>query len=485
MEKAQTVKLSQLKNQPGSGEDAFVRVVSSTQEIATLRRLLREIIGGPAFKGSQRSGQFLEFVIEQSIAGNFNQLKERLIGVELFKRKPSYDTGDDAIVRVTASDVRKRLLQHYGWFGSDCEFRIELPLGSYVPRVTRKNAADIVEPNLPEPLQPPKASAIAEAGPQQAATPDAREHLGKTSSAAQFSSKWLQVRSVATLLLAVAFGWWLRSTGQSASSHPAYAILPWSAIFAAQGVPHLITSDANIDTIQGTTKTNLSLSDYANHSYVPKPEALTPEQLNFVKVLLSADSSAATPDLPITAKIAGIAQTFSKQLSVQASRSFQLSFLSSSDNFVFLGSPRSDPWFSVFASALSFQFVYDPVRGSEYIRDLHPQPKEQANYIPSANGGGTGYSFAVVAFVQNPDQVGEVLLLAGADGEATGAAGDFVTDLPRLSRALEACGIEPAGPARHFEMLLQTNTMAGVWRKTEVVTCHLLNNTPLLARPPH
>ena len=75
--------------------------------------------------------------MEQAIAGHSEALKERLIGVELFGRSPSYDTGDDAIVRVTASDVRRRLLQHYGVYGAGSDFRITLPQGSYVPEITR------------------------------------------------------------------------------------------------------------------------------------------------------------------------------------------------------------------------------------------------------------------------------------------------------------------------------------------------------------
>ena len=55
-------------------------------------------------------------------------MKERVIGIKLFGRDPSYDTGEDAIVRVTASDVRRRLLQHYGKYGFTSEFRISLRL---------------------------------------------------------------------------------------------------------------------------------------------------------------------------------------------------------------------------------------------------------------------------------------------------------------------------------------------------------------------
>lgn len=118
-------------------EAQISRIVESKQDIAALRQHVKEIVDGPAFKGSARSGQFLQYVVDQSIAGHFDSLKERLIGVELFGRSPSYDTGEDAIVRVTASDVRKRLLQHYGRNGASSEFRVSLPLGSYIPEIVQ------------------------------------------------------------------------------------------------------------------------------------------------------------------------------------------------------------------------------------------------------------------------------------------------------------------------------------------------------------
>ena len=91
----------------------IAQVARSPEGKALLKRYLNEITGGSAFKGSPRSAQFLEYIIWQSATGKIADLKERTIGVELFGRSPAYDTGEDAIVRVTASDVRKRLVQHY------------------------------------------------------------------------------------------------------------------------------------------------------------------------------------------------------------------------------------------------------------------------------------------------------------------------------------------------------------------------------------
>ena len=115
----------------------IARILVSEEDLKAFQQHLEAVISGEAFRGSQRSAQFLRYVVDRSVNGHCDELKERLIGVELFGRSPSYDTGEDAIVRVTASDVRRRLLQHYGGLGTGSEFRIRLPLGTYIPEISR------------------------------------------------------------------------------------------------------------------------------------------------------------------------------------------------------------------------------------------------------------------------------------------------------------------------------------------------------------
>jgi hypothetical protein len=61
-------------------------------------------------------------------------LKERSLGIEVFRREPHYDTNQDPIVRGTAGEVRKRLAQYYLETGGGA-FRLSLPSGSYVPEI--------------------------------------------------------------------------------------------------------------------------------------------------------------------------------------------------------------------------------------------------------------------------------------------------------------------------------------------------------------
>src|SRR6202011_3484526 len=96
---------------------------------------------------------------------------------------------------------------------------------------------------------------------------------------------------------------------------------------------------------------------------------------------------------------------------------------------------------------------------SEFIRNRHPRTGEAATYVPTAQGWGTGHAYGIVALVGNPNQAGQVLLLAGSDAEATEAAAKLATNLDMLAAALKANGMDPAGPPRHFEMLLRVSTL--------------------------
>jgi hypothetical protein len=102
-----------------------------------IRDELETILASDFFRGSKRSQSFLRFVVEAALSGDGERLKERTLGIELFDRDPSYDTGEDAIVRVKANEVRRRLAQYATTADPDRVVRIELPPGSYLPRIHR------------------------------------------------------------------------------------------------------------------------------------------------------------------------------------------------------------------------------------------------------------------------------------------------------------------------------------------------------------
>jgi hypothetical protein len=462
-----------------SAEDrpAQARAAEKEADIAAIRKHLAEVAAGAAFRGSHRSAQFLRYVVEQTIEGHFDSLKERVIGVELFGRSPAYDTGEDAIVRVTASDVRKRLLQHYGQYGATSGLRITLPLGSYVPVITHENgplvtAASAVVSGEALHLSP------AEDGTDQ--EPDrvasrvfVDEKEARREPRRSRGRLWARVAIAILCAVGLFAGGQLLGRYQALSPNPMLNSSPWHIFLNSSHPTHIVFSDPAMVEVQELTGHQISASDYANRQYLPDPKTLSPEVSRACSVILGAGISAAV-DPPIAVEIASLGQILAKKLLVGSARDLRMPDLQTDDNFVFLGSPRSDPWTALFSDQLDFRFVFNNDAGQEIIHNYRPRGHEISDYLPTALGGGTGESYAIVALVQNLDQNGQVLLLAGADAEGTEAAGRFVTDLPRFAAALDQCGDTHRGGSTHFEFLLRLNTMAGSPHNTDVVACHLL-----------
>src|ERR1035438_5964228 len=121
-------------NHEESGRTATESADPGRNRHADVLSQLTQIQNSHAFRNSARSKEFLSYVVEQVLAGHPENLKERSIGVNLFHRAPSYDTGDDPIVRVKAGEVRRRLAEYYAAETSAPPLHIELPVGSYVPK---------------------------------------------------------------------------------------------------------------------------------------------------------------------------------------------------------------------------------------------------------------------------------------------------------------------------------------------------------------
>jgi len=108
------------------------RMSVAKEGLATrVQKALDEILKSTPFRASKQSQQLLQYIVDHSLAGHLEQLKERIIGAEVFGRPLDYDTNQDPIVRARAAEVRKRLAQYYVGEGSGSAIRIEICPGSY------------------------------------------------------------------------------------------------------------------------------------------------------------------------------------------------------------------------------------------------------------------------------------------------------------------------------------------------------------------
>src|SRR5689334_5293237 len=110
------------------------RMNSETCETQLLKEELERVLSSASFARSERVSKLLRFVVERHIEGRDDELKESLIGVEVFGRSPDYDPKLDSTVRTEAVRLRARLNKYYAAEGARDPLIIELPKGGYVPR---------------------------------------------------------------------------------------------------------------------------------------------------------------------------------------------------------------------------------------------------------------------------------------------------------------------------------------------------------------
>src|SRR5579884_499519 len=100
---------------------------------AAVREQLERIRASAPFRSSRNCLVFLDYIVNATLDGRVDSLRERTLGTHVFGRDADYDTNDDPVVRATATQVRRRLAQYYQGAGHEQELRIDLPTGSYQP----------------------------------------------------------------------------------------------------------------------------------------------------------------------------------------------------------------------------------------------------------------------------------------------------------------------------------------------------------------
>ncbi len=451
---------------PGRADHAsHAAAIARISEIAIHARVLKDhlhqVLESPAFRGSRRSQELLRHIVENALEGRFDQLKERIIGVEVFSRPLSYDTGGDSIVRVSASDVRKRLYHYYADTGSDSRFRIELPAGSYIPEF-REMVADEAAPARPVPAQ----MEVFIAEPQtfhsriQAVAP---------------GRNWVLYGLLAITISAVALAgyFWVqnRSLRSSAKTDkPDVNVMPWPALFDKKHRANVIVSDAGFAAIQDLLGIQIPLSDYTSLNYPPKD--VKSDSMRAATFLAKRHFTAAV-DAVIATKISELSESSGSQIQVRAARSLNIQDFKNDDSFVLLGSMRANPWVVLFDDQADFTMEYSPVMKKPICLNKRPKRGEAGEYVPTiAFFGQTGVSYAILAFVANPNQSGNALLIEGTSAEGTEIAGKLVTNPERFAQVLRQGGLDPTGPARHFQILLRVSMMAGSPSGFEVAAFH-------------
>src|SRR5215831_9938081 len=106
---------------------------------SAVRAQLGKILASPVFANSPRMSRFLRFIVETTLDGNGERIKEYVIAIEVFEKAEDYDPQADSTVRTEASKLRSRLTRYYETEGREDLLVITIPKGSYVPQFENCN----------------------------------------------------------------------------------------------------------------------------------------------------------------------------------------------------------------------------------------------------------------------------------------------------------------------------------------------------------
>jgi hypothetical protein len=444
---------------------AFAKISEAIKHEPEIRLHLDEILRGSAFKGSHRSQAFLQHIVEQALHGDAADLRERSIGMTLFGRPATYDTADDAIVRVTASDVRKRLLQHYGNAGVEAKLRINLPSGSYVPEFCVNHVAALLPVDAPAPA-PPRTETQVVAPAITPALPQVHGH--------SLSKRW-RMAAIASLCVCVALLVWFavaryvrdREAGENAF------------VAAFQGTPRevqVVVADDALVLMQVLLDRRFTLQEYENLTYLNVPELVTKKELLRFWGSLSTRQITNVGDLQNGNRIAADLQVRGWSVSIRQARQMHARNFRTG-NFVILGSSFSNPWADLFtADSANFPIAELPRPGKpEIILNRHPLKGEPETFEVHVDPKtGKKVTFARVSLLENSAHSGRVLLVAGQSMSATEMAGEMLLRNDSTAQIERMLGLPVNGRLPDLEMVLRVSEQNEIGDAVELAAARKL-----------
>lgn len=404
-----------------------------------IREHLDVILASDEFAASRRASELLQHLVARALGGDTGSLKERLLGVEIFHRRSDYNTSTDAIVRVTANDVRRRLAQFYAKHPVQ-PLRIYLPLGSYVPDFIGAQSHEAEKdipasiPTLEEHAAPadPLHTASAATTPPAVAPP----HTESVPAVPAARPRFLQYAFFGLgLLLAVAAGWWMRGRvhtyGVQDEAYSFYADLLGPIGLRSTEKTEIAITNPHLLLYLGLPHPGPPLG--ANIKDIPVPQDMA-EVLNKT----ANDNQADFPyhhffvDWSNYTGLGEAKAAFGLARTLQATgRSAQLTeerFLNwesaRQEHLIILGAPHESRFVQDTLSAANFTMGYNS------IHNAHPAHGEQDDYVRS-KGEDTLEDYGLIWMTQSPSGT-RILVLAGLTSAGTAGVGEFFSDPSRM-----------------------------------------------------
>jgi hypothetical protein len=407
-----------------------------------VRSQLEKLVSDGRFAASKRYPYLLRYIVEQTLAGNEDDLKERTLGVEVFHRPPDYDTNADPVVRLCAAEVRKRLAQYYQSPAHGGELRIDLNPGSYVPVFSQ------LAPDAP----------VFEAIPPEVIPADVPSKAEPVVTRPRRTRKiyWPAGLIAAGVIIAVVWVLILFSGGARSWRHLGKQKSAIEEVWSP-----LLTSSKPVLFCVGETETEL---------YAPHDSPLTQLQRgadddSFLQS--SADKNDFIPfsDVQVLSRFVSLIGAHGHAFRVQSSRRTISSQLREGP-VVLIGALNND-WTLNRTSSLRFHLEMPASPDQAYwIADTqHPESRAwQVRAQAPKSHVVKDYAIAARFTDESTGQV--VLVAAGIAGSGTRAAGEFLTDEASLKELVDSAGVDWG--RTNFEVVLSSQVVNGMQGKPRV-----------------
>jgi hypothetical protein len=383
------------------------------EERQAIRQQLERMVANPLFKYSKRYPNLLRFVVENTLEGRTEELKERSLGVAVFGREPDYDTNLDPVVRTTAGEIRKRIAQYYHEHGHETEVRIELSPRSYIP-----------EFEMPGPVQSIAAPAL-EAAPS-------------TAPAAAHRWLWLAIGALAGLL--VVSGFWLGPWGRRSDLDRF-----WKPVLDSSNSVLLCMGQREF----------LGSSPEPGQSFLTDLPSPSNGPVTLFQLYYMGSQNLSLPDVTTIGRLIGLLQTKGKAFHIRGQLS--TGFADLRDGPVVLLGGFDNDWTMRLTGPMRFSFERD--HDTFWIKDRqNPSRKDRfVNYR-------TPYlslteDFALISRTLDSTTARMVVVIGGLTGYGTIAAGEFLTD-PAYLEAM-AKGAPPGWERKNIQLILGTKVIHG------------------------
>jgi hypothetical protein len=398
-----------------------------------VRSQLQRILASPAFHNSKRYAAVLTYVVERTLEGYGDQLKERTIGIEVFKRRPDYDTSTDHAVRSAVAEVRKRLAQYYV-NGCSGELRIELQLGSYMPQfrwVDEGPRYPAASSQFAPPTAPRAATPTAPTAAPTAAVPTAASGpSGHAPRKVWIRAAWIAAGSMFAVTLAVA----------------------WATILQARAPLNRFWQPV----LSSRAPVLLCIGNVEGGQQPPIVDPGPLHDLTLAKFQNSAHTTVNEYDAFALARLASLLEARGKMFRL-ASQS-DATFTDLQNGPAILVGLLNNSWTERLVDKLRFN-VDQPLPGKFVIRDRNNPLKNDWSVDYSTPYLDLTKDYALVLRMVDPKTEQTVIVAAGVTVFGTAAAGNFLTSKNEMEKL--AAIAPPGWEKKNMELVLSTDVIKG------------------------